>query len=300
MWAAVQAGAACAGARLASWDGRWLDFDGGGASFTGHGHALGYERPVPRRREPDRPTLFASGAAMLVQRATFLGLGGFDPAYFAYYEDVDLGWRLWLAGHEVRHVPAAVVLHRHHGTAGAVGAQAARLYERNALATVIKAYSDANLARVLPAALALAAVRAGADPAVVDRAAPAPGAWPPLPASEWSGWQTLVSLDLDWPALWAARDRVQARRCRTDAAVLPLLAQPFAPVPASGVLTAATARAVARFGLRSVAGLVTTPGAPSGAAGRFGRLAAALRAGGAAGVWREVDGYLAWRRGGGQ
>ena len=36
---------------------------------------------------------FACGGSMLVQRELFVRLGGFDPAFFAYFEDVDFGWR---------------------------------------------------------------------------------------------------------------------------------------------------------------------------------------------------------------
>jgi N-acetylglucosaminyl-diphospho-decaprenol L-rhamnosyltransferase len=41
---------------------------------------------------------FLSGVAMLVPRAFFEELGGFDPGYFLYYEDVDLGARAVAAG----------------------------------------------------------------------------------------------------------------------------------------------------------------------------------------------------------
>jgi N-acetylglucosaminyl-diphospho-decaprenol L-rhamnosyltransferase len=36
---------------------------------------------------------WASGAALLVRRSEFLGIGGFDPRYFLYYEDRDLSWK---------------------------------------------------------------------------------------------------------------------------------------------------------------------------------------------------------------
>ena len=43
---------------------------------------------------------------MLIRRDAFLDAGGFDAAYFAYYEDVDLGWRLWSGGQRVLFAPA--------------------------------------------------------------------------------------------------------------------------------------------------------------------------------------------------
>lgn len=51
-------------------------------------------------------------AAALYRRDVFLALGGFDEDYFCYLEDVDLGFRLRLAGHRCLYVPTAVVLHQ--------------------------------------------------------------------------------------------------------------------------------------------------------------------------------------------
>jgi GT2 family glycosyltransferase len=50
-------------------------------------------------------------AAALYRRDVFLGAGGFDEAYFCYYEDNDLSFRLRLAGHRCLYVPDAVVHH---------------------------------------------------------------------------------------------------------------------------------------------------------------------------------------------
>lgn len=301
---ALDHGAACAGARLVSWDGRRLDFDGGGASFTGHGHAAGHGRPVALAPAgAPRATLFASGAAMLIRRAVFLSVGGFDPDYFAYYEDVDLGWRLWLAGHRVVHVPSAVVHHRHHGTSGRWPAGVrARLFERNALATVVKNYAAENLPAVLPAALALAAVRAGAPPGVIDAAGTAaPSAGLPLPPSDWAGWPFLAPLELDWPALARARAAVQDLRRRPDAEVLPLLGQPYAPVPATPDANAALAAAAERFGLAAVFGPRAAPHpAPRRTAWRRVQDASALlRRGGPGALAAEIRQYRAWKRLGG-
>ena len=62
---------------------------------------------------------FALGGAMLVQRARFEQLGGFDPSYAPFYlEDADLGRRARSAGWRTRYVPSAVVDHFHRGTIG--------------------------------------------------------------------------------------------------------------------------------------------------------------------------------------
>jgi len=50
-------------------------------------------------------------AASFIRRDVFSEAGGFDENFFAYFEDVDLGFRLQLKGHVCRYVPDAVVEH---------------------------------------------------------------------------------------------------------------------------------------------------------------------------------------------
>jgi GT2 family glycosyltransferase len=52
-----------------------------------------------------------TGACMLVRRASFERLGGFDEGYFNSMEDVDLCLRLGEAGGEVHYCPEATVVH---------------------------------------------------------------------------------------------------------------------------------------------------------------------------------------------
>lgn len=54
---------------------------------------------------------WVSGACMLVRRRAWEEIGGFDPRYFMYLEDVDLCWRAGRAGWRVGFVPAARVVH---------------------------------------------------------------------------------------------------------------------------------------------------------------------------------------------
>jgi N-acetylglucosaminyl-diphospho-decaprenol L-rhamnosyltransferase len=76
------------------------------------------------RLEPsERAVGWLSGSCLLVRRAAFEQVGGFDERYFMYMEDVDLGDRLGRAGWLNVYVPSAEVLH-HKGHA--TGRESAR------------------------------------------------------------------------------------------------------------------------------------------------------------------------------
>ncbi len=60
----------------------------------------------------------ACGAAMMLDRALFLRLGGFDERFFCYCEDVDLGYRLRLDGEPTLLIPNARVEHVGSATLG--------------------------------------------------------------------------------------------------------------------------------------------------------------------------------------
>jgi N-acetylglucosaminyl-diphospho-decaprenol L-rhamnosyltransferase len=57
------------------------------------------------------PCGWLSGSALLVRREAFESVGGFDPQYFMYFEDVDLCDRLARAGWSSIYVPSSVVEH---------------------------------------------------------------------------------------------------------------------------------------------------------------------------------------------
>ena len=62
---------------------------------------------------------YCSGASLMVRAELFTELGGFSPEFApAYYEDVDLCFRLRVAGYRVMYTPESVVVHFEGGTSG--------------------------------------------------------------------------------------------------------------------------------------------------------------------------------------
>nr|WP_133691096.1 glycosyltransferase family 2 protein [Mycolicibacterium sp. BK634] len=59
----------------------------------------------------ERPVGWLSGSCLLIRRAAFDQVRGFDERYFMYMEDVDLGDRIGAAGWLNVYVPSAEVLH---------------------------------------------------------------------------------------------------------------------------------------------------------------------------------------------
>ena len=147
---------AAIGGRLVDWEGERLDFGQGLRTFDGHAFQLDHRRPLASARMPanGEELPFACGANMLVRRRAFLDAGGFDEAYFAYLEDVDLGWRLWAGGERVVAARDAVVRHRASATSDRVGPfRRGSLFERNALLTAWKNLDDELWPKLMPAIL---------------------------------------------------------------------------------------------------------------------------------------------------
>lgn len=83
-----------------------------GFSFCG-GYRVPIESPEAIERLLVRDIAAASGAAMLLKVAVLRLVGLFDEEIFAYHEDVDLSWRMRLAGFRVVLAPESIVYHRY-------------------------------------------------------------------------------------------------------------------------------------------------------------------------------------------
>jgi len=149
-------------AKIMDWNGERTLFAGGTVNYYGHGfqEEKSPEESPQTEGEEIRELLFSCGGASLFDKRIFLDSGGFDTDYFAYFEDIDLGIRLNSMDYKILYNPKAVTYHVGEASSKNLPTKLKHmLYERNALYTIIKNYSDGTLSKILAAALLLAFAR---------------------------------------------------------------------------------------------------------------------------------------------
>lgn len=77
--------------------------------------------------------MWASGAALMVDNELYLRLGGLDREFFAHMEEIDLCWRIRLAGRQVWAIPESHVYHLGGGSLPASNPKKTYLNFRNNL-----------------------------------------------------------------------------------------------------------------------------------------------------------------------
>ncbi|MEG1622130.1 MAG: glycosyltransferase family 2 protein [Alistipes sp.] len=91
--------------------------------------------------EQEREVFWVSGAAFCCRAKVFRQLGGFDADFFAHMEEIDLCWRMQIAGYTLRIVPQSCVYHVGGGTLATGSPQKVFLNHRNNLAMLYKCAS---------------------------------------------------------------------------------------------------------------------------------------------------------------
>ncbi|MFN4182581.1 MAG: glycosyltransferase family 2 protein [bacterium] len=137
--------------------GEKVDYAGGAMNLFGYGISIGNSRKLKDVAPKEEETLFPCGAGFAINREIFLRCGGFDEDYFAFFEDVDFGWRLNLLGHRVLFCPDAIAFHSAGSSTRKSGiAFKQHLLQRNSLFSLFKNYEEAHLLPLLSSAIACA------------------------------------------------------------------------------------------------------------------------------------------------
>jgi GT2 family glycosyltransferase len=88
-----------------------LDGAGDGYHFSGWSGRRGYNTQAAGHYLNQEEVFSPCAAAALYRREALMEVGGFDESFFCYMEDVDLGFRMRLRGHQCLYVPTAVARH---------------------------------------------------------------------------------------------------------------------------------------------------------------------------------------------
>jgi GT2 family glycosyltransferase len=88
--------------------------------------------------DKEEEVFFPSGCAALYSKRMLDQIGLFDPDFFAYGDDTDVGLKARIAGWKCLYVPTAIVYHRSSATAGRYSTLKAYLVERNRVWILIK------------------------------------------------------------------------------------------------------------------------------------------------------------------
>jgi GT2 family glycosyltransferase len=98
-----------AGPKLTTWDDPSRLLEVGQQITRSGGRAGGPARGEPDQGQHDHRTdvLGVNTSGMLIRRDVFDAVGGFDPAFGQFRDDLDISWRAHLAGHRVVVVPKA-------------------------------------------------------------------------------------------------------------------------------------------------------------------------------------------------
>jgi hypothetical protein len=118
--------------------------------FLGFGYVGGYRRARARGAGEPREITYASGACVLLPARVLRQVGLFDETLWLYHEDLDLGWRIRLAGLRNLIAPASVCRHFYE-----FSRSQSKWYwmERNRWIVVLKNYRLATILLLLPVLL---------------------------------------------------------------------------------------------------------------------------------------------------
>ncbi|MFM1917145.1 MAG: hypothetical protein RJB01_660 [Actinomycetota bacterium] len=134
------------GPKILGWHDRRLLLEVGVTVNADGRRITGLERREHDQGQHDgvREVLAVSTAGMLIRREVFEELKGFDPHLPLFRDDLDLCWRAWQRGHQVRVATDAIV---HHREASAHGRRAGEVHplrdDREAGAQVLLAHAPA-------------------------------------------------------------------------------------------------------------------------------------------------------------
>lgn len=126
--------------RVLTEDGRYIDSCGMDILVEGKAQKRGNEQKDSNKFDREEEVFGVPCSAALLRREALEKVKLFDEDFIAYEEDVDLSFRLRLAGFTLFYAPKAIAFHRVHATSKNLGNFKARMDAKNWMYIIIKNY----------------------------------------------------------------------------------------------------------------------------------------------------------------
>ena len=147
-----------------------------GASSPEYGHSYDIYGAVLINGTPNESKLFFGGGTVLIRKKIIDQVGGFDPEFFIYQEDVDISWRIRLAGYNIKIEENAVCQNKGGGISDTfynnrqynisfdselINVPLYKFYysQKNRIRTLLKNYSLINVIKRVPIAIIMIFLR---------------------------------------------------------------------------------------------------------------------------------------------
>ncbi|MFA4955067.1 MAG: glycosyltransferase family 2 protein [Patescibacteria group bacterium] len=128
-----------------------INTSGNALHYLGFGYSQGYHAARSSAPKEHTEIAYFSGAGVLLKNTVLREIGLFDETLWMYHEDLDLGWRIRLAGYRIILAPESVVRHYYE-----FSRSISKWYwmERNRWIVLLKNYRLATLLWLLPQLIA--------------------------------------------------------------------------------------------------------------------------------------------------
>jgi len=147
-----------------------------GASSPEYGHSYDVYGAVLINGSPVESNLFFGGGTVLIRKKILDEIGGFDPEFFIYQEDVDICWRIRLSGNKIKIVENAICQNKGGGISDTfydsdkfqikfdselVNVPIYKFYysQKNRIRTMLKNYSIKNVCKRIPISIGMIFLR---------------------------------------------------------------------------------------------------------------------------------------------
>lgn len=127
--------------RVLSFDGKFIDSCGLSIRREGKADKIGNQKDASDKKYSTTKEVFGVPcSAALFRRIALEKINLFDEDFGSYLEDVDLSFRLRLAGFTIYYAPKATAYHKIHATSGEMGNLKAKMDAKNWIYIIIKNY----------------------------------------------------------------------------------------------------------------------------------------------------------------